>query len=107
MDHLASLPERRLDQPPQLVLGIRIEPVVAVEWLDHDHRGLDRGRRLERRGRDTKGHLDPGVVLHEDRQVAHLPGRGRDPVRNLALDHQDELVPGAGRVRAGRAGSGS
>ena len=91
VEHLAALAEARLDQPPQLVLGVGIEPVVGVERLDDDDRRFDRRRRLEGRPGGTRERdPDPGVVLHEDRQVAHLPGRRGDPLGDLALDHQDE-----------------
>ena len=36
-----------------------------------------------------------GVVLHEHRQVAHLPGRRRDPLGDLALDHEHEPLAAA------------
>ena len=39
-------------------------------------------------GGHEEGDARPGVVLHEDRQVAHLPGRRGDPLGDLALDHQ-------------------
>ena len=32
------------------------------------------------------------MVLDEDRQIAHRAGRRRDPLCDLALDHQDEPV---------------
>ena len=71
---------------------VGVEPVVRVVRLDDDDRRLDRGLGLERGRRDANGDPDPGVVLDEDRQVAHLPGRRRDPLGDLALDHQHEPV---------------
>ena len=51
MEHLPALAERRLDEPPQLVLVLGVEAVVAGERLDDDDRRVDLGRRLERRRR--------------------------------------------------------
>src|SRR5207249_2273011 len=52
VDHLATLSEGRLDKPPQLVLGHRVESIVSFVGLDDDHRGLDRRLRREGAGRD-------------------------------------------------------
>ena len=90
VDHLAALAEGGLDEPPQLVLGLRVEAVVGGVRLDDDDRGFDRRLRLEGGGRDPERDPDPGVVLHEDRQVAHPAGRRGDPLGDLALDHQHE-----------------
>ena len=98
--------KRGLDQPPQLVLVVGVEPVVGVVRLDDDDRRLDRRLRLEGGGRDAERDPDPGVVLHEDRQVAHLPGRRRDPLGDLALDHEHEPLRPRRRRRGARAGSG-
>ena len=46
-------------------------------------------------GRNVERDPDAGVVLHEDREVAHLPGRRRDPLRDLALDHQHQPLRAA------------
>ena len=102
VDHLAPLAEGRLDEPPQLVLGLGLQAVVGVVRLDHDDRRLDGRLRLEGGRRDAEGDPDPGVVLHEDRQVAHLPGRRRDPLGDLALDHQDQPL-GRGAARPSSA----
>ena len=91
VDHLAALAEGGLDEPPQLVLGRGVEAVVRVVRLDDDDRRLDRRARARTPSAGTReGDPDPGVVLDEDRQVAHLPGRRRDPLGDLALDHQHE-----------------
>ena len=106
VEHLAALAEARLDEPPELVLGVGVEAVVGVERLDDDDRRFDGRCRLERLGADGERDPDPGVVLHEDRQVAHLPGRRRDPLRDLALDHEHRAAPAAAASPAARAGSG-
>ena len=51
VEHLAALAEARLDEPPELVLGVGVEAVVGVERLHDDDRRLDRRCRLERLGR--------------------------------------------------------
>ena len=101
MDHLAPLPERGLDQAPEAVLVLGRQPVVEVERLDHDHRRVDGRGRLEGRRRDRERDPDTGVVLHEHGQVAHLPGRGGDPLRDLALDHQHEPARPRGGTQEG------
>ena len=107
VEHLAAFAEGGLDEPPQLVLGLRVEPVVRFVGLDDDDRRFDRGLRFEGGPRHADGDPHPGVVLHEHGQVAHLPGRRRDPFGDLALDHQDETHRPWRRSRAARAGSGS
>ena len=64
------------------------------------------GLGLERPRRHAQRDADAGVVLDEDRQVAHLPGRRGDPLGDLALDHQHEALAGAAARPGGRAGSG-
>ena len=56
-------------------------------------------------GRHAERDADPGVVLHEHRQVAHLPGRRRDPLGDLALDHEHEPAAVAAARPGARAGS--
>ena len=63
------------------------------------------GSKARRRAR-ASAIADPRVVLHEHRQVAHLPGRRRDPLRDLALDHQHEARRARRLARAARGGSG-
>ena len=41
-----------------------------------------------------------GVVLDEDRQVAHRARRRRDPLRHLALDHEDAALGARPRLAA-------
>ena len=48
-----------------------------------------------------------GVVLHEHREVAHLAGRGRDALGDLALDHQHEPLRPGRRAEQRDGGSGS
>ncbi len=38
VDHLAPFTERGLDQPPETVLRLRVEPIVGVVRLHHDDR---------------------------------------------------------------------
>ena len=106
VDHLAPLAEGGLDEAPQAVLVLGRQAIVGVERLHDDDRRLDGGFGLEGVRRDAEGDPDPGVVLHEDRQVAHLPGRRGDPFGDLALDHQHERGRAAAPRRAARAGSG-
>ena len=95
VDHLAALAERRLDQAPELVLGLGIQAVVRVVRLDHDDRRLDRGLRLEGRRRDAEGDPDPGVVLDEHGQVAHLARAAPRSVRRPRAGPSGRSAPGA------------
>ena len=60
VDHLAALAEGGLDQPPELVLVVRVEAVVGVVRLDDDDRRLDRRLRLEGRRRARARRSGPG-----------------------------------------------
>ena len=53
VEHLAALAERRLDEPPQLVLVVAGRGGRRRVRLDHDHRRLDRRLRLEGLRRDA------------------------------------------------------
>ena len=69
----------------------------VVVRLEDEDRGLHLGRGLEGVPRDPERDPGPGVVLEEDREVAHLAGRRRDPLGDLALDHQHQ-PPGPRRL---------
>ena len=90
VEHLASLAEAGLHEPPELLLVLRRQ--AAGNRSPDQQRRLDLRSRLECRrwNRARDAHL--GVVLDEDRQVAHAARRRRDTLGHLALDHDDETL---------------
>ena len=99
VDHLAPLAERRLDEPPQLVVLVRrraprAAPSAAGSRTMTADSTLGSGSNAP--GGTRNAIRTAGVVLDEDRQVAHRAGRRGDPLGHLALDHEH------GPVRARR-----
>ena len=107
VEHLAALAERRLDQAPELVLRRRDRAGRPASYGSTTMTAESTaGSGSNAVGGTRNAIADAGVVLDEDREVAHLPGRRRDPLGDLALDHEHEPVRPRRRARAARAGSG-
>ena len=98
--------KRRLDEPPEAVLVVGSSRSSAAYGSTTMTAESTVGRRLEGRRRDPQATRTRGVVLDEDGEVAHLPGRRRDPLGDLALDHQHEPLRPRRLARAADAGSG-
>ncbi len=93
-EHLAALTKACLDEPPEMVLHLRREAPrpVGGSHVEGDDRRLDRRGRLKRVAGDESDQRRGGVVLDEDREVAHGAGPRSHALGDLPLDHQDATV---------------
>ena len=105
---LAALAETGLDEAPQLVFVGRVQLRARRPGFERPDLH-DRRLHLRRRFESVPGHhernLHLRVVLDEYREIAHLPGRGRDPLRDFGWSIRTSRG-GRGAAQGSGAGSG-